>query len=65
MATVGDGMQVNQVKLNPDKIEVIGVSRWLDLVCIGTLITDRVQLPLVTLICGFGVLLDSLLHMDL
>uniref|UniRef100_A0A803T8P4 Reverse transcriptase domain-containing protein n=1 Tax=Anolis carolinensis TaxID=28377 RepID=A0A803T8P4_ANOCA len=64
LAAVMDWMRVNKLKLNPDKTEVLQVSRAADRGIGWQPALDRVALPLKTQVRSLGVLLDSALTLD-
>uniref|UniRef100_A0A803TEJ9 Reverse transcriptase domain-containing protein n=1 Tax=Anolis carolinensis TaxID=28377 RepID=A0A803TEJ9_ANOCA len=64
LAAVLSWMRVNKLRLNPDKTEVLQVSRKSDLGIGWQPVLDRVALPLKAQVCSLGVLLDSGLTLE-
>uniref|UniRef100_A0A803SZA6 Reverse transcriptase domain-containing protein n=1 Tax=Anolis carolinensis TaxID=28377 RepID=A0A803SZA6_ANOCA len=64
LATVSDWTRVNKLKLNPEKTEVLLVSRKAEQGIGLQPVLDGVALPLKTQVRSLGVLLDSLLSLE-
>uniref|UniRef100_A0A803TMK0 Reverse transcriptase domain-containing protein n=1 Tax=Anolis carolinensis TaxID=28377 RepID=A0A803TMK0_ANOCA len=64
LATVSDWMRANKLKLNPDKMEVLLISRRAEQGIGLQPVLDGVALPLKTQVHNLGVLLDSLLSLE-
>uniref|UniRef100_A0A803TL80 Reverse transcriptase domain-containing protein n=1 Tax=Anolis carolinensis TaxID=28377 RepID=A0A803TL80_ANOCA len=64
LATVSDWMRANKLKLNPDKTEVLLVSRKAEQGIGLQPVLDGVALPLKTQVRSLGVLLDSSLSLE-
>uniref|UniRef100_A0A803T068 Reverse transcriptase domain-containing protein n=1 Tax=Anolis carolinensis TaxID=28377 RepID=A0A803T068_ANOCA len=64
LATVLAWMRANKLKLNPDKTEVLQVSRTSDRGIGWQPVLDRVALPLKAQVRSLGVLLDSALTLE-
>ena len=61
---ISNGLRANKLKLNPDKTEMLQVSRKVDEGLRILSVLDGVTLPLKTQVHSSGVLLDSCLSLD-
>lgn len=57
-------MRLNNLKFNPDKIEVLWVSRKVDMGSESLPILDAVILPLKKQVCSLQVLLDTTVSLE-
>ena len=62
--SVMEWVRVNKLKLNPEKIKVLLVSKMADQGTMKQPVLDRVTLPLKTQVCSLGEILDLPLNVD-